>query len=78
MGTFGTMSLRRADTLDYARAEARHESEDNLVHDYTEVIRSAIADRVHELGGTDLDAQRMASSASFAMITWSASRMVAP
>lgn len=45
----------------------------DLLGKYSELIGSAIVDRIVDLGGTERDVQRIAESAALAVFTWSAS-----
>jgi len=40
----------------------------------TEIIGSAIADRIRQLGGTQREINELAQSAAFAVLAWSAGR----
>lgn len=40
----------------------------------TEIIGSAISDRIRQLGGTQRDVDGLAQSAAFAVLSWSAGR----
>lgn len=40
----------------------------------SDIIESAFADRMRQLGGNDIDTHQLASSAAYAVFAWSAGR----
>jgi len=45
-----------------------------IVETCTEIIGSAISDRIRQLGGTQREIDELAQSAAFAVLAWSAGR----
>jgi hypothetical protein len=57
--------------------QSEHDAVNGLaetVETCTEIIRSAISDRIRQLGGTQRDVDELAQSAAFAVLAWSAGR----